>query len=327
MLVKPITDVIGYIDIAAPRLPKLRPNQILQAQVLKTLPEGKVQIRMLGLVWEVKSQVALQEGERLLLQVQEGNEKSCMRLCVIKDEKECSFLSTPLAMKPKAVVNAYNLKQQNTIVLQEIYADLFKASKRIKKSLQTIGHKAPELIAKLEKLLFLQLDAKGLQDLLGKGFGENIEKLLDSLENLEHKYKDAQKDLHQIQELLQNYLLLSQLGGAIIYFVPILWDEVEDSEIVIKQLRRYNISMCRLYLRFVDNDEVRVTLLLRKNYLQIFFGVRDEHFKEEIIAGIASLKQNFISSGLYVDIVVDDFYKELLDRSFFLDESFVDKKI
>ncbi len=333
MLVKPIADAIGYIDIAAPRLPKLRTNQILQAQVVGLLPEGKAQIRMLGKVWELRSEVALQKGERLLLQVQERDENGSVRLSVIKDAEDFSFLTKldPLSIEIEtllSVSNNHRLKRQiDAILLHDIYAKLFKASYKIKETLQQVTQEAPEIAKRLEEFFPKRLEAKEFHELLGRSFVQKMKKLIDSLEDIQQKHRRLSVQLQQMQELLQNYLLLSQLGGAVIYFVPVLWEAVEDSEIVIKHLRRYDIYMCRLYLRFVDSDEVRVTLLLRRKYLQIVFGAQDEAFKERIATNIGALKSSFIGSGIYVDIVVDDFYKERLDSSFFMEESFVDRKI
>ncbi|WP_143779646.1 hypothetical protein [Nitratiruptor tergarcus] len=313
----------------------LHPHQKLRARVLDMLPQQKVRLRLAGRVVELQSQLTFRKNEVLLLQVlpQKGGK---LRLKLLErsfgtqgmESVAIETFGKDLKTLQHIVHFDEKLKKEiNRLLLQrKLQEELLEASKIIKKIFHTLNKEDKRLVALL-KTNFLDienLDAKELKELLldmHKTKMGSFKSMLSMLQ--EHR---ETKELERLLYMLDTYALVAQASGMIMSFLPVIWDEVEESELVIKKLTYAKVHFCRLYLRFHNNDKVLVSLILHKGYLQVVFGVEEDAFREKLAMSMPLLKKSLAHKGIYVHCLVKEFCKQDLLRGF-EDENLVNMKL
>jgi hypothetical protein len=317
--------------VSAKDIPALQVGEILQAEVL-TVTETMVAVRMKNSILEARTNLPLQQGDVLSLLVEEAGQEIRLRLLsggsgaaslknvvfaalnTLKEVKPAAddirVLTTFLANVPRSVKDllpeldvleklASSPEGLTGSVLKAAVRDsgvLFETKLRLllaesESDVSLLGPKMQALLDSDMKAALLSLKRSlGRADILDRLLQSGVS--ADSL-------SAAVDNLLKNTELLQ---LQSKLDGTLQVFVPFVWRELKDGELVFSESPRdwpeENASLCTVNLDLERAGRLSARLLLQGGQLYIDILAESEAFFRILQDNAGLLRNRLTVAGL-----------------------------
>ncbi|WP_281950569.1 hypothetical protein [Nitrosophilus kaiyonis] len=340
---KPYTEPFEFLYLNKPlgKSISFKVGETIKAEVIDILPNGAVVARLKGQHVHIKTEIPLKKDTNLLLRVmdtQDSDKK--LKLQILSTESRNKNILDKLEnIDIKLNQDVYiklskNEHNKELILKQLIEKDFFNEYENLTKNMQNILknlenknidnsliNSLKSQFINLSKIDFLQIK-KAIEDsgiFFENKISKKIEKkdiikdikasLLSILDNTEDK--DIKKEVSHLISSIQNYQLLSNLIDGIYTYLPLIWDELNDSEFIMKKGEKKNQYLCKIILDFVDYGKVDSTIFLFGDDLKIVFEIESKDFEKNLKNSIEVLKQElkkdgfeniFVSFGKGIDI-------------------------
>jgi hypothetical protein len=262
----------------------------LSAKVLHAVSAKRALVRIKGVDIELSTQIPLLSNQRLLLRVAEV-EEGYVRFEVIDRMVKKSKLATLRALYKQ---KAHFWKEAYDELLSPLYKELPFALHPLKTDAGKLK----------ETLLLLHPKNPRLQSQLQKSVGEEKSR--------------------ELMVALQMLWLGGFISGSLANVLPLDWQEVQESSIVIKRLKKQDAYYCRVKLRFESQDRVAATFILHKSYLNLYLAVEDAEFREAVEKDCEELKKVLSGGKVAVNVFVKEYNED--DESHLVGEHFIQRK-
>ncbi len=313
--------------------PSLRAGELVTAEVLRAGPYGAATIRLKNAVVETRTAVPLQKGDTLTLRVERQENTIHLRLGGdAPDQQARSVTRAPLSafnsfegIKPGletlARLTALLLKlpeslRQNLPEIEIIRGFLLEiddlSGKTVKDAVQNggvffetklrilaLGLEADGAVAEIGEGRIIANDLKAsllrLKDtLLAPAFLERLRSSLDP--------DDLLSAVNAALRSIEFYQLQSKLSDSLRFFLPLLWKQLRDGEIIVREYdpgRPDELSYaCTMSLDLEQAGKIRVLLVYQAGAIRIACAAGNEHFSRLFREGVDVLEERFRSSGL-----------------------------
>ncbi len=309
---------------------ELRVGQTLKAKVIDNLSNDKILVRMGGVSMELRSEMTLEKEAILLLRVIDAPKGGTIRLQLLQSLRphiDFSFLDS---------LDIFNTDAKTLLALVNFDERL---KKRViedflaKEHEYLLNHKIQRLIDILDPKI-----AQMLQTLMIQPQELDAKKIKDAIEKKEHSIVDAflavaahipdkksRQEIMDIVQLIQNYWLLGAMSGSLIGYLPLDWEGLEESRIIIKKLNYKRIYLCKIHLKFHDTGHIDATLILHKHFLNVVLAIEDEGYRKAIHDSHRKLKVDLAKNGLMVHVLIKPYKFEDI-APFLSEESFMKAK-
>ncbi len=292
--------------------------------LLKILPptvDNKIRLQLIGVIEnKAQSKMNISEINNLLKEIIKNNVDIKVFDEIVKFFLSSSFsisgnqkaqlqyiLQMMLAMREKGIVQRLysinnKLKTNNNSPLSKIIQSMLMnisqiSSENLRQAVENSG-------------IFFEAKLKHNKSINGDLKGE----LLKIKSKLEGK-KEFAKVVDEINILLKDietHQMLSKLTGALITFLPIIWEGLKESQISIKKGKSKYAKQyfCRISLDFEKFGKVLAFIVMFENEFFISFKLEDEHLEKIMKLGIDNLKNQLKKKGINT-VVINFFHKEI----------------
>ncbi|RMD47769.1 MAG: hypothetical protein D6834_00140, partial [Aquificota bacterium] len=219
------SEYLNIVKLPAKSL-TLKSGENIKAQVVDILPSGGIVLRMKGQLVEVQSEIPLQKGSQLLLKILPSTDKNNIKfqlISIIAKKSSLIELSTNLINNLKFKPFFSNISFNNSKITNSIIQNFISNFKiDLSKFESVIKNTGVLFETKIKKNMDFKNDLKF--------------KLLSFLND--NKISSTDKD--KIKELIkdiQQYQYLSKITDTFWTFLPLLINDVENSDFIYKKLK------------------------------------------------------------------------------------------
>jgi hypothetical protein len=290
-----------YITIRT-EIPLQKDLQLL-LRVMETSVDGKLKLQFIGTVEEQKPKISISQliselSNKVNIDLKKFDDILKIFLSEfnsIESSQKASvqfLFLTLLGMKEQTIQMRLN-NLVNSAKKDSAIAKLFQSllinpsnlnSEQIKHSILNSG------------ILFETKLKEGKKQKISKDLKGNLLKLIYSLE------KEGNKDkISEIKDLLTEieiYQLLSKTTDSIYTFLPLFWEDINESNISFKKGKKENQFFCKIYLNFKEKGKFLILIMMFNKEFYLFFKVEDKGLEEKIRGNVKDLQESLKNLGL-----------------------------
>jgi hypothetical protein len=165
------------------------------------------------------------------------------------------------------------------------------------------------------RILALGLEADGGVDIeAGRIITDDLKATLLRLKDtflapavLEHLRSSVSPDellgaLNMVLRNIEFYQLQSKLSDSLQFFLPLVWKQLKDGEIIVREYDRGDPGersyACTVNLELEHIGKIRVVLVYEAGYVHVTCAAEDKRFSQLFQEGMDMLEKQFRSSGL-----------------------------
>lgn len=142
----------------------------------------------------------------------------------------------------------------------------------------------------------VKTDQKGLMLRLGELLKD--EAFIDSFKFSDSNLRDMQETVNRFTENIEYYQLKSQDHGILYTFLPVLWQNLSDGELVFKKNSNKKSFTCNINLDLTSSGRLSISVTLFENEFFVNFCTEKLETKSFINSKKDILKKIFTDSGL-----------------------------
>ena len=317
--IKPFNFNYEFLTIAKPQGKSItiKAGETVKAEVIDILPSGGVVLRVKGTHITVNTEIPLQKETSLLLKILDTpytDQRLRFQIVAVLG-KEGS-----ISLNPKAVIT---LNQIYTLLNTENLKESF-----IKNIIEILPQKFNSMDSSVKNILVSLLlnsinDSKkmifhNLREMYGENFIHINNLTPDKLQNalintgifFESKLKRSSTDIKEdlkfkllrdisdkaskdMLRFIDLFQVVSRLTDGLFTFLPVIWRDLEDGKIYIKEKSKDGKKgfLCILDLKFSDIGDVQISLFLYNRDLLISIYIENQKFRKYINDDINELKE------------------------------------
>jgi hypothetical protein len=316
----------------------LRAGEIVTAEVVDVSADNRAAIRVKNTTLDVQTEVPVQKGDRLTLRVERQENSVYLRLAGHSAEEADSVKNTVLSALNKIErLNSGAEGMERLVTLLDALPETLKDSLpeieiisrfllRIEdlsgKTLQDAVENGGVFFEAKLRILASGTEAEGVSAdieagrIIANDLKASLLRLKDTLlvpavmEHVRGKL-NTEELLGALNAVLRNvefYQLQSKLTDSLQFFLPLLWHELRDGEIMLSEYDRGKAVersfMCTVNLDLERAGKVRVHLVYQDGYVHITCTAEKSEFTRLLQSGAEALKNQFASAGLRLGHVV-----------------------
>ena len=311
----------------------LRAGEIITAEVLSLGESNSAMVRLKNAVLEVRSDVPLQRGDTLTLRVERQENALYLRLGGNGPDQQAK----PVKGTILAALNSLKVLKPGTEALQRLADLLGNIPESLRQNLPEIesigrfllpidtlsGKTVKDIVqnggiffeTKLRILaLGLEADGGAAEIEAGRIVTNDLKASLLRLKDtflapavLEHLRSSANPDellgaLNTVLHNIEFYQLQSKLSDSLQFFLPLVWKQLRDGEIIVREYDRGSPGershACTVNLDLEHIGKIRVLLVYQGGYVHITCSAEDSRFLQLLQEGSDDLEKQFRTSGL-----------------------------
>jgi hypothetical protein len=310
----------------------LRAGEIVTAEVIDVRSDSSATIRLKNTTLEVQSEVSLQKGDTLNLRVERQENSVYLRLSGHSAEESDSIKSTILS-----ALNKCEERNSGTGGMEKLVRLLAALPGPLKESLpeteiisrflvqiENLSGKTLQDVVENGGIFFeakLRVLAGGIEaegsstDIeAGRMIAGDLKASLLRLKDMflapaviEHMRGRLNTDelLGALNTVLRNiefYQLQSKLTDTLQFFLPLLWRDLREGEIMLREYARGKVGersfTCTVNLDLERAGKVRVNLVSQDGYMHVTCTAEKNDFTRLLQEGADVLREQFVSAGL-----------------------------
>ena len=349
---KPLLNNYEYFQIVKPlgNSITLKAGETVKAEVIDVLSTGGVVLRIKGGILTVNTEIPLQKNTSLLLKIlntPQTDHKLKIQLIGILNKNE-ALINPKTEYLAEEIINFLQTGKNRETILNSIFSYIvqninnsdtkaqrlaqnllnsFLSSQKINlqinntdisKILHSIKEVSPETFEKIIKNSGLFFENK----IKHKKFSE----IKDDLKYVLLNRKDLTQNEKQVLTGIEGYQLLSKAFESVYIFLPLLWDDLERGDILLKKSKKWkNVYFCRINLDFKDLGRFSGGIFQFGRELYLNFFVENLQLKELIRKNSEELIQNIKKHGF--SEVSLRFLKNPVDDLKLIDENLMSDRV
>lgn len=278
----------------------VKSGENIKAQVVDILPNGGIVLRVKGQLVEVQSEIPLQKGNQLLLKILPSTDKNNIKfqlISIVAKKTSLIELSTNLINSLKFKPFFSNISFNSTKITDSIIQNFISNFKVDLSKFESIIKNTGVLFeTKIRKNLDVKNDLKF--------------KLLSFLNNDNISPTDKDKIKELIRDI-QQYQYLSKITDTFWTFLPLLINDVENSDFIYKKMKKSkkDIHFILIPLKLKNVGRIDITIVYFEKNLNITFLSKNKEFLSTLKKDVQTLKKN-ISDNFNLQI---SFYEREFD--------------
>jgi len=278
----------------------VKSGENIKAQVVDILPNGGIVLRVKGQLVEVQSEIPLQKGNQLLLKILPSTDKNNIKfqlISIVAKKTSLIELSTNLINSLKFKPFFSNISFNSTKITDSIIQNFISNFKVDLSKFESIIKNTGVLFeTKIRKNLDVKNDLKF--------------KLLSFLNNDNISPTDKDKIKELIKDI-QQYQYLSKITDTFWTFLPLLINDVENSDFIYKKMKKSkkDIHFILIPLKLKNVGRIDITIVYFEKNLNITFLSKNKEFLSTLKKDVQTLKKN-ISDNFNLQI---SFYEREFD--------------
>ncbi len=328
----PIGKVFSLFVSGMEKLP-LRAGELVSVEVLGVGAGDSATVRLKNAVVEVQSDIPLRSGDRLTLRVERQENAIYLRLGgAVSDQQAESVKGTILSalqgfegmrQGPEGLVRLTELLarlpgslKQNLPEIDIIRGFLLQIDTLSGKTLRDLVQNGGVFFETKLRILALGLEADGAAAdieagrIISNDLKASLLRLKDTLlapAVLEHLRMSVNPDdllgaLNAVLRTIEFYQLQSKLTDSLQFFLPLVWKQLKDGEIIMREYDRGKPDersySCTINLDLDGIGKIRILLAYQAGAVHVTCAAEDRRFSELLREGADALEQQFRSSGI-----------------------------
>ncbi len=300
----------GYITIRT-EIPLQKDLQLL-LKVMETSVDGKLKLQLLGVVEQSNQKPKIQQ---LISELTEKGSidfkkfDDILKLFLsnsgsIENSQKASIqfiFLTLLGMKEQSIqlrLNSLISSVKKDSAVTKLFQSLFIGSSSI------TGEQVKNAV--LNSGVLFETKLKQGKTKINEDLKGNLLKILDILE----KKKDLEsiKKVNELIKEIEIYQLLSKTTDSIFTFLPLLWQDLKESNIAFKRGKKENQFFCKIFLNFKEKGKLISLIMMFNRDIYLSFKVENSDLKNKIKDNISEIKERL--GSLNFNIINVSFFGE-----------------
>ncbi len=298
---KPSSYPYEFTQVSKPPLHSitLKEGEILKAEVIDILPSGGVVVKAKGIHITLQTEIPLRKDTQLLLKVMDTGKKSnkiVLKLISIADNRIFFNEELKNILKNPEIAEIF-LNQLKSVLPEILHSDKkglfinllqdFIKSYDLQSVLSNI--KNTNFVISIDKL-----NPEILQKLLFKTgvLMETKIKKGETIEDLKQEILKGNINEKELKDIINYYQSLSVLTGGFFSFIPVLWEDLQQGDILFYKEKKKKSFMCRLELNFRDTGNLTTDIFLLEKDLSVIFFVENKNFEKALKSRVKHLEES-----------------------------------
>ncbi len=313
-----------------------RPGEVISAEVVQTGADNTATVKIKNMVLEVQTDVALSKGDILALRVERSDNTICLRLAGGAATESAGHIRNTIVSEMSKLDRVQSgsegmsslvslLKtippqlQQGLPEISIVERFLLQIDHLSGKAMKDVVENGGVFFENKLRILALGIEADGKNAdieagrIIANDLKASLLRLKDTflnspgkLENLRSMIRPDEliDALNTVIRNIEFYQLQSKLTDSLQFFLPLIWKQLRDGEIIFRESDRGQPGdssySCIIHLDLEDVGKVKVNLLLHAGHIHMACSAENESLYHLLQGGVDMLKDQFSKAGLRI---------------------------